>query len=121
MTKVLISILLFTFAAFADDCETYGRKALACHEAGQLASSYNETGENCGIQQNFWNIEGSKSSTFSSNTVTVDIDEQLTTTVCTAKFQDKDIQGLEKRCFMSMTLRFTDEDAEVDVSRLTCI
>ena len=51
---LILSFLLSGGVALAQpgDCETYGRKAVTCHERGYLAGSYDREGLGCGADVN---------------------------------------------------------------------
>lgn len=117
--KYLFIMLVIAYSALASDCVEYGKKAVHCFENGVLLSHYDETGNECGLNDNFWEISPSTNKTILVRTL--DYREygymvgQAWESECAISFKND-----SQFCSFEMILSLGTEDADVSINNLKC-
>lgn len=115
-----VLFLLSSMNAFSVGCETYSKHAIACYENGFLGTEYDETGDECGNKDNFWEIIPSSDQTIHSH-VLVDVIEHYMGgrawhSECLTTFQNA--QG--QFCSFLLAASLGTEDADVSIIDFKC-
>lgn len=117
--KFLFIMFVLTISAIASDCLEYGKKAVNCFENGVLLSHYDETGNECGLNDNFWTISPSSNPIIKIRTI--DYREygymggQAWESECAISFKND-----SQFCSFEMILSLGTEDADVSIIDLKC-
>lgn len=124
----LLSFLIFAAKSFAKDhnmplCDSFAAQAVACYEQGNLASSYDETGLDCGDQEeelSIWTIDASENETISTVVLEARSYEyaggKATESSCLVVFKN----DKNNICSFHMTSDIGSEDGDLKIEDLSC-
>lgn len=112
-------MFILTFSALAYDCIEYGKKAVNCFENGVLLSHYDETGNECGLNDNFWETPPSANNTIQVRTLDYreygHMGGQAWESECAISFKND-----SQFCSFEIHLSLGTEDADVSIIDFKC-
>ena len=118
---IVLTLLISSLSAFASDhetiCSEFTKRAHTCIKSGGISPDIDETGEGCGTDLNFWEVELSQEATLTSKVTASFSQHQLTQTSCYSSYIRED----NKKCYFTMYIELTDEDAIVNTQTMSCI
>lgn len=124
--KVIIFALVIMASSFANDhhmplCDSMAANVVSCYELGHLASSYDETGLECGTQgDSVWLVEASVN-----DTITARVEEarsygymggHATDSTCYVTFKNEK----NNICSFELTTSIGSEDGSIDITEFRC-
>ena len=117
---VIIMFSLISFQAFSAGCEEYSLAAISCYENGHLSSTYDETGENCGKDMNFWDIAPSSNNTIKSEVLSENVLDYMGGTAWESECSTTFINSKGQWCNFIIYTSLGTEDADVSISDFMC-